>query len=148
MKRERFKIGPYVALILRKNDTILLIRRYKTENWNGFYACAGGGVDGNEPITQAMIREAREELGITLHKENLRVVHVLHTKERDGDTETVGFFLEATVWSGEPQNMEPHKHDDLAWFPVHKLPQNTMPALKHVMAQVQQNIFYSEFGWD
>ncbi|MFH1254538.1 MAG: NUDIX domain-containing protein [bacterium] len=148
MARERFKIGAFVALILRKNEKILLIRRFNTGSGDGFYSCAGGGVDGDEPITQAMIREADEELGIRLKKENLKIVHVIHSKQRDGSNESVGFFLEATAWEGEPQNMEPHKHDDVAWFPVNSLPQNTFPRLIHVIKMMDEKVFYSEYGWD
>ncbi|MFA6535330.1 MAG: NUDIX domain-containing protein [Candidatus Babeliales bacterium] len=148
MARERFKIGAFVALILRKNEKILLIRRFNTGSGDGFYACAGGGVDGDEPITQAMIREADEELGIKLKKENLKIVHVIHSKQRDGANESVGFFMEATVWEGEPQNMEPHKHDDVAWFALYDLPQNTFPRLIHVIKMMEEKIFYSEYGWD
>ena len=148
MARERFKIGAFVALILRKNEKILLIRRSNTGSGDGFYACAGGGVDGDEPITQAMIREADEELGIKLKKENLKIVHVIHSKQRDGANESVGFFMEAMMWEGEPQNMEPHKHDDVAWFHLNDLPQNTFPRLIHVIKMMEEKVFYSEYGWD
>lgn len=148
MNKERFKMNAFVALILRKNDTILLIRRFNTGSGDGFYSCAGGGVDGNEPITQAMIREADEELGIKLKKENLKIVHVVHSKQRDGANESMGFFLEATEWEGEPQNMEPHKHDDVAWFSINSLPQNIFPRLIHVIKMMDEKIFYSEYGWE
>ncbi len=154
MAKERFKLGAFVCLILRKNEKILLIRRSNTGSGDGFYACAGGGVDGDEPITQAMIREADEELGITLKEENLRVVHVIHAKGRQDSrgslysTECVGFFLEATEWEGEPRNMEPHKHDDVAWFSLNDLPKNTYPRLRHVLEMLNKNVFYSEYGWE
>jgi ADP-ribose pyrophosphatase YjhB (NUDIX family) len=146
--KERFKIGAYVSLILRKDEKILLIRRFNTGSYDGFYSCAGGGMDGEEPVTQAMIREANEEIGIKLKKENLKVIHVIHSKKRSDGTECVGFYVEAIEWTGEPQNMEPHKHDDIAWFSLNDLPQNTSPALKHVLEMFNKNIFFSEFGWD
>ena len=149
LKKDRFKLGPYVALILRKDDKILLIRRFQTGVMDGFYSCAGGGIDGDEPVTHAMIREAQEEIGITLKKEDLKIVHVLHTKQgQGGDGETIGFFVEATEWQGEPQNMEPHKHDDVAWFALNDLPCNTRPALVHVLDMINNNIFFSEYGWN
>jgi ADP-ribose pyrophosphatase YjhB (NUDIX family) len=148
MKNERFKIGPYVSLILRKDKKILLIRRFQTGVDDGLYGCAGGGVDGNEPITEAIIREAREELGIILKREHLRVAHIIHSKDTRRNLELVGFYIEATVWEGEPENKEPHKCDDIAWFDLEKLPENTQAHLKHVLENLKNNIFYSEFGWD
>ena len=148
MAKERFKIPVFVALILRKNEKILLIRRSNTGSGDGFYSCAGGGVDGDEPITQAMIREADEELGIKLKKENLKIVHIVHSKKRQDANENVGFFLEATEWEGELRNMEPHKHDDVSWFCLNDLPKNTFPRLIHVIKMVDKKIFYSEYGWE
>lgn len=142
---DRFKIVSFVALILRKDGHILLIRRFNTGDGDGLYALAGGGIDGNEPATQAIVREAHEELGITLKKEHLKVVHVLHSKTNY--EEAVGFFIEATAWQGEPQNMEPHKHDDVRWFASDKLPHNTFPALKNILKLIDKNIFFSEHGW-
>lgn len=148
MTKERFKIAAFVALILRKNEKILLIRRSNTGSGDGFYSCAGGGVDGDEPVTHAMIREAYEELGIKLKKENLKIVHIVHSKKRQDAHENIGFFLEATDWDGELQNMEPHKHDDVAWFCINALPENTFPRLIHVLKMLDKKIFYSEYGWD
>jgi len=149
MTKKRFKLSSFVSLVLRRNQEVLLIRRANTGYEDGLYCCAGGSVDGNEPITDALMREAKEELGIILKKEHLRVVHVIHRKlKRDYDSELIGFFIEATEWEGEPQNMEPHKHDDVAWFTLNNLPQNTIPILKHVLKMLDENIFYSEFGWE
>lgn len=148
METERFKMIAFTALILRDGEKILLIRRHKTGSFDGLYACAGGGVDENEPATAAMIREAHEELGITLKKDNLKIAHIVHRGPHDGGSEFVGFFIEASEWEGEPQNMEPDKCDEIAWFHVDKLPENIIPTLKHVMEMLKQNIFYSEYGWE
>lgn len=147
MHKERFKIGSYVSLILKNENKILLIRRFQTGIDDGLYGCAGGGIDGNESITQAIIREACEELGIKLKKEHLTIVHVLHRKHSQG-YESIGFHILATAWEGEPQNMEPHKCDDLVWVELENLPQNTQPHLKHVITMVKENIFFSELGWE
>lgn len=145
---ERFKLGAYVSLILRRDNKILLIRRFNTGVDDGFYFSAGGKLDGNETITQAAIREAREELGISLKKENLKVAHVLHIKRQADLQELVGFYFEATDWEGEPENMEPDKHDDIGWFALDNLPSNVNSAFKHVLEMLNKNIFFSEFGWE
>jgi len=148
MTKERFKLGVYVTLILRKDNKIVLIRRANTGIDDGQYACAGGKVDGDEPITGAMVREAYEEIGITLKKKDLKVVHVLHAIKNETRCETIGFFIEARAWEGEPQNMEPHKCDDIAWFQLSALPENTMPTLIHVLAMLDKGVSFSEYGWE
>lgn len=147
MKKERFKLGSFVSLILRRQSHVLLIRRAHTGCEDGMYGCAGGGIDGNEPITQALIREAREELGITIKPEHAKIAHIVH-KRYEGGQEMIGFFFEVFEWEGTPCNMEPHKHDDLAWFEVNNLPANCQNAFTHVLAMLEQNKFFSEMGWE
>ncbi len=147
MQKERFKIGSFVSLILRRESEVLLIRRFNTGCEDGMYGCAGGGIDGNEPVTDALIREAFEELGIQLKKEQVNIVHIVHKKYPQGQ-ELIGFFAEASSWEGTPRNMEPHKCDDLAWFHIHELPNNCQSTFVHVVAMLEQKKFFSEMGWE
>jgi len=59
---------------------------------------------------------------------------------------STSFFL-AEKWKGEPQNMEAHKCDDLRWFDLDKLPENTIPYIKQAINCFLKGIFYSEYGW-
>jgi 8-oxo-dGTP diphosphatase len=49
--------------------------------------------------------------------------------------------------AGRKKNMEPDKCDDLSWFPINKLPKNTIPFIREATSNVNQKIFYSEFGY-
>ena len=61
----RFKLMATVSLILfDEQQRILLLRRHGTDWFDDHYALIGGTIDGNEPLTQAMIREAQEEANI------------------------------------------------------------------------------------
>jgi ADP-ribose pyrophosphatase YjhB (NUDIX family) len=147
MQQERFKLVPFVSLILKKGSQVLLIKRLNTGVDDGLYACAGGGVDEHEPVTQAMIREAAEELGITLKREHIRVAHILHRKYQHG-AEMIGFYIEATEWEGEPCNMEPDKCGDVRWFDIKNLPENCQPSFKQVITMIDKGAFFSEMGWE
>lgn len=144
---ERFKMPVFAALILKRNNEVCLLKRSNAKLHDGFYAIAGGGVDGAETVKQANIREAGEELGIKLKPEDLKVVHVLHTRTENGD-EYINFFMEAKKWEDEPKIMEPNKCSDVAWFALDQLPQNLMPMHKHVFKMINEGIFYSEYGWN
>lgn len=50
-------------------------------------------------------------------------------------------------WEGEFQSMEPHLHDDIAWFSMHNLPDNTIESLRHIIKMRNKNISFSEHGW-
>lgn len=144
---DRFKFIAGVVIILRKDAKILLIRRQNTGWMDGYYGFIGGGIDGGETLIQAGAREAAEELGIQILPETLRVVHVMHGRHKDG-CEGFSFFLEACDWSGDPKIMEPDKIDDLVWVMTENLPTKTLPQVSQALENIEQNIFYSEFGWE
>jgi 8-oxo-dGTP diphosphatase len=151
MAKERFKITPASYLVLIKDGAILLARRFNTGYEDGNYSLPAGHLDGGETFRQAMAREAKEEIGIVIDPNALQVVHVMHRLvvfEDIGVRERIDVFIKADKWDGEVKNMEPHKCDDLHWFPINELPQNTIHHVKHALECIQKNIVYSEFGFD
>jgi 8-oxo-dGTP diphosphatase len=145
--KERFKLIPLVSVIIKKDNKLLLARRFNTGYGDGLYALPGGGVDGNETILQAVIREAQEELAITLRQKDLQVLHVSHIRY-PSKTETIRFFIVVDKWDGEIINNEPGKCDDIRWFELNKLPENLLDPIEHVLEKISQGRFYSEFGWE
>lgn len=144
MQKKYFKITPAVYLILISNNKILLSRRFNTGFRDGEYSFPAGHLDGNETLIQALIREAKEEIGVNLNPKNLELVHIMHRKERE---ERLDFFFTAEKWADSPKIMEPHKCDNLNWFDVNNLPENTIPYIKQAIKCVLQKDFYSEYGW-
>lgn len=148
MKKEYFKFVSAVHLFLRKGNEVLLLRRFQTGYQDGNYSVPAGHIDGNEPASQAMLREALEEAGITIRPEALQMIHVMHRNSDDTlSNERIDFFFEATEWEGEPSIMEPNKCDDLSWFPITHLPDNMVPYVKAGMENYEKKIAFSEFGW-
>lgn len=143
---ERFKpfVGVYVLLV--RDGKIFLIRRARTGFADGNYILPAGHIDGDEPATLAVVREAREEAGVILRPEDLRIVHFSH--RRSQQRESVDIFFEATSWKGEPCNAEPEKCDDADWFSLNDLPRNTIPYIRSAINHWNNKVFYSEFGWD
>lgn len=145
--KERFKLMPFVAIILKQDNKVLFMKRKGTGFYDGKYALIGGGVDGNETILKAAIREVEEEVGIKIAEKDLKVVHVLHHKHTNG-TETVGFFVQTEKWVGVPKVMEQDLCEELDWFEMGKFPKDIIPTAAHVFKKLQKGIFYSEQGWD
>jgi 8-oxo-dGTP diphosphatase len=143
--RENF---PYVGstyLFLIEDNRILLQRRQGTNFYPGFYGVPAGHLDGNETAREGCAREIKEEIGIKIEPNDLRVVHVVHRKgERD---ERIDFFMMTDKYSGEIANMEPDKCDDLRWFDLDKLPDNMVDHVEDALKQYRKGLFYSEFGW-
>lgn len=143
----RHTIIPASYLILKQEHKILLIRRYNTGFEDGNYSMIAGHVDQGETFTEAIIREAKEEAGITLAPEDVRVVHMMHRKSHVDAEERIDAYFLAETWSGNLENKEPHKCDDFSWFPIDELPPNIIPYIKTVIEHVKKNTFYSELDW-
>ena len=135
-----------VYMIFIRGDKVLLLRRFNTGWKDGFYGLPSGHADGNERVTDAAIREAKEEAGIFLREEDVRLVHISHRKSTE--REYVDFFFLAEKWDGEPQNTEPDKCDDLSWFPIDSLPENILPYVRHAVTHVPPDLSFFEFGWN
>lgn len=146
VSREYFRLIPTSHLILLRSDKILLLRRFNTGYEDGNYSVIAGHLDGNETFMQAMVREAREEVGLDLRLDMLEVVHVIHRKVPNGD-ERIDFFIRANKWKGEPTIMEPQKCDDLKWFELNRLPNNVIPYVKLAIDCIRKGVLYSEHGW-
>jgi 8-oxo-dGTP pyrophosphatase MutT (NUDIX family) len=144
--RERFKLIPAVYLVLRRGDDVLLLRRANTGYQDGKYSLIAGHLDGDEPGTVAMAREAKEEAGITIDPAKLRFVHVAHRLNRDRvGQERIDLFYELREWEGEIINAEPEKCDDISWFSLNNLPDPMLPFIKLVLHDIAKGIHYSEY---
>lgn len=142
---ERFKLVTVVHLILIEDEKILLQRRYNTGYEDGNYSVVAGHIDGNESVIKAMQREALEEAEIKIKEEDLKIVHVMHRKAKD--RESVDYFLECKSYTGQIRIMENDKCDELAFYDLDKLPNNTIEYIKKAIEYYKNNEPFSIYGW-
>jgi 8-oxo-dGTP diphosphatase len=145
-KTERFTLRAAVYLILRKGRKVLLARRYKTGWMDGKYSLVAGHLEGNESVSNAMLREAKEEAGIIIAPEELKPATVVH--RRSLDQEYMDFFFTCKKWLGKPKIMEPNKFDYMDWFLIDELPSNTLLYIKDAIDNSEKGIPFSEDGWN
>ena len=105
-----------------------------------------GHVEAGEYPIEAAVREAKEEVGVTIAIEDLECVHVSYRIKSDDAGDYVDFFFKTKKWSGEPVNMEPEKCDGLIWAAVSDLPENTVLPIKAVIEYIRKGIPFSEIG--
>jgi len=146
MASERFLIRSAVYLILLRNDKILLARRFNTGWMDGSYSLIAGHLDGNESVSKAMIREAKEEAGITINKKDLLPATVIHRCYPD--QEYIDFFFVAKKWTGIPAIKESDKCDDMSWFSLNELPENLLSYIKEALDNYQNKTAFFESGWE
>lgn len=150
MAKERYKHVASAYLVLIKDGKVLLQRRFNTGYEDGKYGLPAGHVEKAESFTQCVIREIKEEIGLDLRPENLKVTHVMHrfSGVKWGDlAERIDAFFVAEKWEGNPEIKEPEKCDDLSWFDLDKLPDNIIPYIRQAIDCIKNKVFYSEHGW-
>lgn len=140
----RYKISVATHLILIKNNSILLQRRFNTGYEDGNYSVIAGHINDDESIREAMVREAKEEAGIIINIDDLQFLHVSHRKTT---SEKIDFFFTTSKWTGTPLIAEPNKADDLDWFELNDLPVNTVDYIKSALEYIKNKSSFSEFGW-
>lgn len=134
-------------LLLIKDEKILLLRRSNTGYEDGNYSVPAGHVDEGEPVRRCLVREAKEEIGVTIQENDATLRHVLHRNKREGGFERLDFFFTCKKWKGEITNMEPEKCDDLSWFAVDTLPENTIPYIREAIVNSFSDKNYNELYW-
>ncbi len=140
----KFKFKSAVHLFLLRDDHILMLRRYNTGYQDGNYSVVAGHLDGGEQVRAAAAREALEEAGIEIDEADIEVVGVMH---RIAEDERIDWFVAITAWRGQARNMEPQRCDDLSWFSLDQLPENTIPYIRRALDNYQQGVWFDSFGF-
>jgi 8-oxo-dGTP diphosphatase len=115
-----------VLLLLVRDGHVLLAERCNTGYADGQWNLPSGKLNEGEDLQAALIRETREEIGLQLRRDAVRMVTSVHYLNPEGHAR-VGFFFHVPTWNGEPYNAEPHKCARIGWFPMNQLPDNTVP---------------------
>lgn len=150
---DRFLTKSAIMLILLRytdnQQEILLQRRKNTGYADGLWDCAvAGHVDAGESMKSAVLREAKEELGIELAKENIGFATITHKyTPSTGDTYYNAFFV-ATDYHGSPAIMEPEKCSELCWFSIEALPDDLLEDRAQAIHNYLAGVPYMESGWD
>jgi 8-oxo-dGTP pyrophosphatase MutT (NUDIX family) len=111
---------------------------------DGFYGLVSGHIDGGETLTQAMVREAKEEAGIIIAPKDLKLVTIFHRKS---DREYMDCFFSCYHWHGSIENREPEKCGGLDFYSVYSLPKNVVAYVRKAIECSLTDISFCEFGW-
>jgi len=147
MDQDRFKLRASVHILFKKGEQILLLLR-KNITSDGLYSLVAGHLDEGETVTDAFIREAREEVGVDVKPKDLQITTVCHSYNQERDREFIQFYAICEKWQGEFENMEPDKCGDLKFFSTDQLPENIVPYIKDAIPKVLSGVNYYEYGWE
>ncbi len=127
-------------LILIKDKKVLLSQRSNTGFKDGMFGLPSGHVENNETIVEALIREAKEEIGIDICYQDVQFTHVMNRFSETGRTYN-DFYFTVKKWKGNIENREPEKCSNLSWFHYNELPENI---IEYVGSVLNQKSKYSE----
>lgn len=142
-KRNKFPIS--VQLIVQNEEKILLLKRKNTGYEDGKYCLPGGHLEKNEEIRSAIIREAKEEIGIEINKKDLQLYKILNRKINE-EVEYIDFIFITTTWKGKIINKENDKCEEIIWKDKNKLPDSTIEFIKEIIKN--DSSIYMEYNWE
>jgi 8-oxo-dGTP pyrophosphatase MutT (NUDIX family) len=135
-----------VHLILIRDGHLLLAERANTGFADGQLNLPSGKLEPGEDVRGAIVREAREEIGLVLDPAAVRLVCVVHYRLA-GHEPRIGCFFIADAWSGEPINAEPHKCAGLTWVDPARLPEHTVDYCAAGIRAYLDGVSYAAPGW-
>lgn len=122
-----------VAALIRRGQQFLICQRPADKKRALLWEFPGGKIEEGESPQQALIRECREELGVTLAVGSLyaQAVH------RYPDIHIRLSLYEAAIAKGD---LERREHNDLRWIEAAQIPSFTFcPADVDILAQIMRN---------
>ena len=131
-----------VYLILERAGEVLLLKRHNTGWADGKYSLIAGHLEAGERLTECVVREAFEEVGVQITEEALQFVHVMQRKD---EKVYLDFFFTAREWKGALQNKEPNKCSELLWANKEELPTDVLEHVRYVLMNLSTS--FSEQGY-
>ena len=127
---KRKSMTEVVAALIWQGNTFMICQRPAHKARGLLWEFVGGKVEPGETKEQALIRECREELAITLSVGDM-FMDVTH--EYPDLTVHLTLF-NATISKGEPQKLE---HNDIQWITSNEIPNYEFcPADEEILAKI------------
>jgi 8-oxo-dGTP diphosphatase len=122
-------VGVGAIIVDSANRVFLAKRGAKAQNERGLWEFPGGAVEYGETLRTALVREIREEYGITIAVGELLTVtdHILP----DEHQHWVSPSYICTIAEGEPRILEPDKRSEIGWFAPDAIPDALTQVTRH-----------------
>lgn len=117
-----------VRLIIKQNNTILMLRRAKSDHFPDLYELPGGGLKKDEDIFSAGKRELLEETSLSV-KEFLSMPDSFDFNAASDNKKCRGYVL--NVLTGKKDIiLNPDEHSEYRWVTVEEI--NSLPMLSNI----------------
>jgi 8-oxo-dGTP pyrophosphatase MutT (NUDIX family) len=142
-------VAPHV-LLHRQDGQVMMLRRFNTGYRDGWLCPPAGRIEPGEDVLAAAIREAAEETGVRLQREDARFLHVMHRTSATlpGPCHAISdFWFRFDRWVGEPHAAEPDKASEALWIDPANPPDDVIPHCALALAAITGGEAFSVHGW-
>ena len=100
-----------------------------------------------EAAIARLVREAKEEAGLTIAPEDVQLVHTVHIVDSPNAQPRIGLVFQARSWAGNPEVLEPDRCVEWRWWNPQDLPAEVVPYTRQAIDGILDGRRYSEMGW-
>lgn len=151
MTKKRYLTRSAVFLIVQDwEGAYLFQQRSNSGYYDGHYDTAvSGHVEEGETALQAMIRETKEEIGLSLTPSDLSFSGVNHRKSNDQVYYDFFFYLPINqVQKDTIKIADPDKISQIIWWKKSQFSSLIIPYIRQMIDNHEKGIYYQETGWD
>ncbi|MDJ1137358.1 NUDIX domain-containing protein [Streptomyces iconiensis] len=145
VERHRRVVDLFV-LMHRDDGRVLLLRRAGQVYASGLLAPPSGHLEAGETVREGALREAYEEVGVTIAPGDLEFCHLIDHRNPEG-CQRLGVAFTAQRWSGRPYNREPHRHSQLVWAEPARPPADCVPYTSALLTRFAEGALLSTDGY-
>lgn len=134
MENRKFGLGVIICIFNRDFSKILLLKRNeeKRNKNKADWGNIGGRVELGEKLIDACIREAREEIGVTLKPEKLKLIEIKETPYLTDIFHAIHFVYVTSI--DENTNIiVNHESESYEWFDMKNLPNRMIDSKKDIL---------------
>lgn len=116
-----------VHMIISRDNKLLVQKRKGTKLWPDYYALPAGHIEDGENQYDALVREAKEELGINIDPKKIINCYIVLRRnyfEIEGKRlePYIDYYFGINEYEGIPLIIEKDKRDELIWVDINNLP--------------------------
>ena len=134
MTERKFGLGVVICVFNKDFSKILLLKRNEEKRKKGGadWGNVGGRVELGELLLDACLREAKEEIGVRLDPQRLKLIEIKETPYLSDVFHAIHLFYATTLDEAEKITLN-EESDDYQWFNLHNLPDNMFDPKEHIL---------------
>lgn len=134
MTDKKFGLGVFVCIFNKDFSKILLLKRNeeKRKKHGADWGNIGGKMEFGELSKDACLREAREEIGIEIDPEKLKLIEVKEKPDHYPGWHSIYFVYSIVIDETCPVCVN-EESDECKWFPIDNLPESMLDSKEDVI---------------